>query len=186
MPSRQDIAVALFGAWRLLRFDARGVEVFDSSIGGFWKSFFAAVLVAPCYLILLLLGPDESQAGFLRQVLVHLIAYSIGWSALPLLSHYICEALDRQSEYLRFVVALNWSKVLQIAIYLPPMLLAWFGIFGGSGDLLLFAASILILVYQWFVIKTALRLPGFGAVAFVILDLVIDVVILTVSRAMLA
>ena len=47
IPSPLEIAYGIYGAWRLARLDVTGMEVFDRTVAGFWKSFFAAVLVAP-------------------------------------------------------------------------------------------------------------------------------------------
>jgi len=51
VPSAREMMYALYGAYRLARFDAGGMRYFDASIDGFWRSFFAAVLIAPFYLI---------------------------------------------------------------------------------------------------------------------------------------
>ena len=55
MPSANQVMYALYGAYRLARFDAAGMRYFETSIEGFWRSFFAAVIVAPPYALLLFL-----------------------------------------------------------------------------------------------------------------------------------
>ena len=47
MPSQREIIAALFGSWRLMRFDADGMNWFDFSSAGFWRSFYAALPAAP-------------------------------------------------------------------------------------------------------------------------------------------
>ena len=55
IPTAGETLRALYGAYRLARLDAGGMAYFDSSIGGFWRSFFAAVLVVPFYALLLVM-----------------------------------------------------------------------------------------------------------------------------------
>jgi hypothetical protein len=52
-PAWAEARLALTGALRLARGDARGLACFDPSEAGFWHSFRAAVLCYPLYLILL-------------------------------------------------------------------------------------------------------------------------------------
>lgn len=59
MPKFSEIATALYGAYRLARLDPQGMQYFDLSIGGFWRSFFAAVLMAPFFALLILLQAGE-------------------------------------------------------------------------------------------------------------------------------
>ena len=65
MPSLAEVARAIYGAWRLMLFDADGMTFFDLSTGGFWRSFFAAVVVAPLYAVLVVidLGAREEVFG---------------------------------------------------------------------------------------------------------------------------
>ena len=45
--------MSIYGAYRLARLDAAGMSYFDTSVAGFWRSFFAAVIIAPFYAMLL-------------------------------------------------------------------------------------------------------------------------------------
>ena len=54
-PSWREIVYGVFGAWRLFRRDSGAMTYFDDSVDGFWKSFFAAVLIAPAYGIIVAL-----------------------------------------------------------------------------------------------------------------------------------
>ena len=47
MPDRQEVLSALYGAYRLAWFDVSGMTFLNLTVEGFWRSFFAAVLVAP-------------------------------------------------------------------------------------------------------------------------------------------
>ena len=68
MPSYAEIQRSVQAAWLLARGDTRGMALFDLSLEGFWKSFAAALLVAPAYAIVLLdqysvIGWPEHVAG---------------------------------------------------------------------------------------------------------------------------
>ncbi len=188
MPTGVQIAAAIYGAWRLLRGDRGAYSYFEQTPEGFYRSFFAAVLVAPGYLILLLihLAGIETQAGALRILAVETIAYVITWTAYPLLMFRVADAMGRANAYIVFVVALNWSKVLHLAILLPVGLItfggflpeAWIGILN-------LLAFISIFVYQWFITRTALDTTGFAALGLVLLDVIIRVFVKSIANGMI-
>ena len=47
IPDQQEVIRSIYGAWRLPWLDRSGMGHFNLSVDGFWRSFFAAVLVAP-------------------------------------------------------------------------------------------------------------------------------------------
>jgi len=175
-----EIGSALYGAWRLARFDADGMRYFDRSLVGFWRSFRVAVLAAPftALLIALQLSTMRVDGGWFRILAGESIAYVIGWVAFPLLAYYLTEAIDRRAQYLGFIVAYNWSTLIQLAVVLPAAMISRSGILpGGLGEAVSFASNIAVLVYEWFIVRTALGLPGFGAAGVVLADVVISVLI---------
>src|SRR5438309_12072558 len=90
MPTRAllEVRLAMLGALRLARGDRGGMSCFDRSVGGFWRSFRAAVISYPLYLVLLSMRVTvaewESSGAFLI-ITVETIAYVIGWTAFSLL-----------------------------------------------------------------------------------------------------
>ena len=48
-----ELRLALVGSLRLARGDRGGLDCFDRSLEGFWRSFRAAIIAYPLYLILL-------------------------------------------------------------------------------------------------------------------------------------
>ena len=188
MPNSAQVAAALYGAWRLLRGDPGGLTFFDQSHEGFYRSFFAAVLVAPGYVILILihLAGIETQAGGLRILTVETIAYVISWTAFPLLMFRITDAIGRSHAYIVFVVAFNWSKVIQMLIFLPVSAITFAGFLPEVvAGLLNVTATIGILAYQWYITRTSLDISGFAAVGLVVLDVIIGVIITAVSDGMI-
>ena len=54
MTLTENMATSLYGAYRLARADKSGLNYFDASIDGFWRSFFAAVVIAPLFALFLI------------------------------------------------------------------------------------------------------------------------------------
>jgi hypothetical protein len=180
MPNLGETLKALYGAYRLARFDAGGIQFFDDSISGFWKSFFAAVIIAPLFLFLLLMRfqVDTAELSAFRYFSVEAIAYVIRWVAFPLIMVSVVKVLDRDDKYLVFIVAYNWASVLQSALFLTAAILSIGGLIppsaGGFLSVVILAA---VLIYAGFVTRTALDLPGGTAAAIVAFEFFLGVVI---------
>jgi hypothetical protein len=171
-----EIGPALYGAWRLAHFDADGLRYFDRSMHGFWRSFRVAVLAAP--LVIVILGADLSQmhigGGWARVIIAETIAYLMSWVAYPLAAFYLVHLIDREHDYVGFITALNWSTLLQYAFLVPIHVVANSGLLStGLADGLVFGGQFAILAYEWFITRTALRIPGLTAAGFVLVDFVI-------------
>jgi len=179
MLSVNEIAAGIAGAWRLAHFDAAGMAYFDRTVDGCWRSFRVAILVAPAFALLVFFHLLETPATAdpVRIVLVEGIAYIIGWVAFPLAALYLARFIDRDAEVIGFVVAYNWSTILQMAVYLP---VAGLGA-GGLGNFLGVLATLAILAYEWFIAKTALRLGGGGAAGVVAVDIALGILISAVA-----
>lgn len=176
IPSAVEIAYGLYGAWRLARLDPAGMNFLDRSLEGFWKSFFAAVPVAPAHAVFfaLKLAELETTAGLLRILAVQSLIYVITWLAFPLVMYYLAQTLDRDREYPGFVVAYNWAQVIQLLLVVPVSLVV------ASGWLPIPVASLLnigmlaaVLGYEWFIARTAMALSGPGAVGVIALAYVL-------------
>lgn len=188
MVTSREVVTALYGAYRLARFDPSGLDFFDATIAGFWRSFFAAVLVAPVYLLLLLIRYAQlaEQISPFRFFAIEVIAYVIAWVAFPLIMASLARTLGRDAFFIRYIVAYNWGAVLQNALYLPIAMLATGGLLAGpSANALGFLALSLILVYVWFITRTALEVAGGIAAAIVGLDFLLSIFINGYAEGML-
>jgi hypothetical protein len=97
---------------------------------------------------------------------------------LPLAAYYLTEAIDRRAQYLGFIVAYNWSALIQLAVVLPVAILAQSGVLpAGMAQAATFGAYVAILIYEWFIVRTALNLSNLGAVGVVALDVVMSLLI---------
>ena len=188
MLSAREAATSLYGAYRLARFDARAMTYFETSLAGFWRSFYAAVIVAPVFAVLLVMryaagGEAVDEARFAS---VEAIAYVIAWIAFPLVMVSLARLLDREERYLGYIVAYNWASVLQNGLYLPLVMLGVAGVIPAetAGPLSLITL-LLIFVYGCFIAKVALDVGAGTAVALVAFDFVLSVFIGIVASSML-
>lgn len=189
IPSPLEIARAIYGAWRLAHLDVAGMSFFDRSVEGFWKSFFAAVLVLPGYVLILMMhaaGGDGYSAGPARILVVESLTYVIAWVAFPLVMFYLAQNIGRAGEYTGYIVAFNWAQILEIAAFLPVKAVTTAQLLPEPlGGLLSLALDILVLAYEWFIARTALRMTGQGAAGIVLLTLALGIVVQTFADAML-
>jgi hypothetical protein len=86
----------------------------------------------------------------------------------------VSEAIGRRSQYLGFIVAYNWATLIQLAIILPPAFVYWLGVLPHAlAAILVMAGNIALLVYEWYIVRTALTVSGLAAAAIVALDQIV-------------
>ena len=180
-------SAGLTGAWRLARLDPGGMRYFDATLDGFWRSFQAAIVAAPFYLLLLLLSTQDHplSADPVRAALVEVIGYVINWTAFPLAAWYMARALHCTHRYLGFIVAYNWSTVLQVLAFIPIALLSVTDLV--PDDLVIILAFLVTgatIYYRYFIARTALGIEALPALGFVALDFVIGLLLDKVEIAL--
>jgi hypothetical protein len=186
--STREIAIALYGATRLAKGDPRGIDFFGDSTEEFWKSFWAAVVVAPAYVLLVAIGLSEAQvtSGWFRILLVEVVGYVAAWAAFPLAMHYVSEMIDREEQYIRYVVAFNWCVVLQVTLLLFVTAVLALDIVPRAGAIVISLATYAaIFAYQWYVARVGLELGRWGAGGIVLLEFVISLILNSIVRALL-
>ncbi|HUK59134.1 MAG TPA: hypothetical protein VLV50_07860 [Stellaceae bacterium] len=186
MLSLREMSWGLYGAWRLLLRDRGAMAWFDRSLAGAIHSFWAAAICYPGFVVLLLVrlpASDVHSAAVFRILLVETIGYVIGWCAYPLAALPFCRWLAPEERALGFIIAYNWSQVLQTAALLP---------IAAAGGLDLapayvvayadFVAYMAILVYEWIIARIALEAGALPATALVLLDVVIGAALSQVTQ----
>jgi len=180
MITAREAGIGLFGAWQLAKFNAHGQQFFDNSVTMFWRSFSAAVIALPAYVItsLLPLGMKETTVGPLGVLIIEGIAYVIAWTLFPLVMFHVTKLIDRGRWYCRYIAAYNWATVLQVSLFLVVSLAVASGLLPSAlAELLKFLAFVAVLAYQWFIARVMLEASGPAAMGIVLLDLVISVVL---------
>lgn len=192
MPSAQEIRASLRGALRLFLFDPHGVAYFNVTIEGFWRSFFAAVLIAPLYFTIVVIERDLAKglidAGLvtgpvavptLKQTLVaEAFAYPANVVAFPLAMVGIARILKVTGRYVPYVIAYNWSSVIVVTLRLLPLALFASGLLGaGAAATPIFVTFLVVLIYRWYLARVALGVGGATAFALVLIDLMLVLLI---------
>lgn len=172
-PSFGEVSVALYGAWRLMRFDPNGINYFLTSRDGFWKSFYAAVFCLPG-LVISSLATYKNDAGPIFTMVGESLAFFVGLLVTAVVVHAICEVIDRQNHFVRCIVALNWSSVLKVYLAVPVVVLASLDPASSFGLLLLFVVSVFVMLYEGFIFFRALEITGLAAAGFVAANLTIS------------
>lgn len=190
MPIRAwfEVQLALTGALRLARGDRGGLACFDRSLDGFWRSFRAAVIAYPLYLLLLAmrvtLAQWERSGGFVI-ITVETIAYIIGWVAFPLVMLAVAQRLGRAHRYFEFMVPYNWSQVPQSALFVLVGLGTESGLTGSpAAEAIEVAAGAAVLVYEWFIARVGLEVTSLSAALVVCIDLAVGVIVSNVAAGL--
>jgi hypothetical protein len=188
VPAWTEVQLAVGGALRLACGDRRGLGFFDISIDGFWRSFRAALICYPLYLLLLgfrIAAPVWEASGVVPVLVVETIAFVIAWAAFPLMILPLSRWLDRENRFLPFMVVYNWSQIPQAVLFvligldsasglLPPSTVQVAGML----------AVIAVLVYQWFIARVALAVSGAQATLVVVIDLLLGTTLGRLAEAL--
>lgn len=162
MPPRREIEGSLYGAWRLVLRDPDSLRHFNISADGFWRSFFAAAIVAPLFAIssLLSLNALAGTAAAPAPVFSPLaLAFNfvVAWVGYVILMFPVTRLLNLESRYAAYVIVWNWTSVLQVVLLLLAALIRASGLFSaGIGDAALIAAVLTSLYIAYLVARAAL------------------------------
>lgn len=188
MPSLAEIAAALYATWRLAQLDSSGFSHFDVTVAGAYKSFFAAVIVAPGYALILLMlyAGRDFEAGGLSLLIMATLGYVLVWTIFPLVAHALLRGLAMEARFIPLLVGYNWAQCLIVYAILPLVALTVSGMLPGMADLVLFLTQIFIApAYLWFVMRTALQGNGHIAFGLLIMSLMIELILQVVFEARL-
>ncbi len=175
MITTAEIVRSVAGVWRLARRDPTGFAMLDDSMRGFWRSFWAAAIVAPGYFYITWARLQTAQDDSLHAILVEIAAYAVGWMAYPVAAHYLTEALNCGERYVLYIVAYNWAAVIQIAAYVVATMVAESEVLPDDvGWAFVFCVTLLVWVYQFYIARTALRIAPGTAAALVACDVLIN------------
>jgi uncharacterized membrane protein len=117
----RSMVTNLYGLWRLLRGDPRATEYLEKDRNAAHRSFFAALLVLPFYVVLRYLDVVRSNgpAITLEFIVIEGSAYALNWTAFLFMLYFICQLLGRHARFPAVVIAMNWSSLLLTALVFP-------------------------------------------------------------------
>ena len=173
MPPVAEIRHYVDGAWRLAQGDVGGMNYFDFSADGFWRSFWALVIVAPGYAILAAAryARQGEPVPFWSTTIAESLSYVLGWVAFPILAVFLTRFFGMPRRYVPLIVSLNWSSLVQMAVFLVPIAFSVL-LSAEAVTFLLLLATGAVLFYRGFIVKTALDCPAGIAVTFVAAEFV--------------
>ena len=180
--ARRSIAAVV----TLARFDPAGMADLNVSIEGFWRSFGAALLLAPFAALLNALMPPQTSAGAFAIGFVTVVEYVLSWAVFPIAMIFVARFLGLGDRYVAFIVAYNWSTVVQVGLILMITVIGASGIVPVPVAAMLYLAAVAyIFAYLAFVARTALETTWWTAVGLVVLDAVLELFLLAGASAVL-
>jgi len=184
-----EIHAGLSNVWAILKFDAQAPKRFDNTPGGVARSFLAAVVGLPIYLLVLkgsfaAMVPSPGLLNFLPTMLLY---YVIEWMIWPNLMDGVSRWLGCSRFYCRYIGAYNWFALAQMLLMLPyqiAMLTPGFSL-PGIAAIGLFA-TLAFALYEWFIARHALEISGRAAFALVMLNFLAGLVLLQIKALQLS
>lgn len=175
IPSLDEITRGVVGAGLLLKNDARGMAAFDTSLQGFIKSFFAALLVLPAYAFVHWVQ-SRGLAASGTPMATAVLAYGLQWLAFPVTAAVLAKLMSRTALFVPYVVAANWASVVQIAIVAVVVVVSTI-LPASLAGLALLALTIGLVFYDYLVAKFAFGAPGLDGVGVVVVQLLVSMLV---------
>jgi len=174
-----QVVSGIRAATLLARGREEGLRLALLSMEGTARSFWAGAICLVPFLIIRAMGNDALLSAGLG---VELIGYVLGWVAFPLVSLALAEAWGRGPLWPLFIAAWNWANLATYTVLLGSTVLGSI-LPPGMGGMLTLMAFAYALWLEWFVAQRALRISGFRAGLFVLMDTAIGLLIAsTVAR----
>ncbi|WP_414473293.1 hypothetical protein [Microvirga sp. M2] len=190
----EEVNRSFRGTLELLHSRAEGLKSFDMSEQGFWRSFAAIWLTLPAYIVSLaferlrlgLLQPDRSLLGNLWIDLVVALGHVASFVALPLAMIWVARRFHLTRAYVPFVIVTNWVTVVGLLLLsVPAMLLLLGWATPPLASLFSLAFAIIIVRMQWFATKATLGISSLAAFGIVLLGIVLNSCVASLTRALL-
>lgn len=182
------------GTLDLFNSKVEGLQSFDMSERGFWRSFTAIWLTLPAYIVSLaferlrlgLLQPDHSLLDNIWLDLVVALGHVASFIALPVAMIFIASRLRLTKAYVPFVIVTNWITAIGLLVLsVPAMLLLLGWATPGLASMFSLTFAILILRLQWFATKATLGLSSLTAFGIVMLGILLNSLIGSAMRGLL-
>ncbi len=192
MLTADEVIRSLQGSLRLFRREPEGLDAFDFSVEGYWRSFAAILLAMPALVVALaearvrngVFLPDTGLFDDANLVLGEGIIFLSGWILFPLLMIGFVRLMGLGQNYAAYAVAYNWSAAVTAALYAIPKLLYVLGLATpGLATFYAFALAPIVLQYRWFLTRTTLGVSDGLAALLVGADLTIAIAFARLVRA---
>lgn len=173
----QEARSSIRGVVRMARFDPDAFRFFNFTLDGYWRSFFAAVLLLPIYLIYWFghgTPAAETAVPLARRLLVEGINYPLSWTLWPLVCFYIARAVGWGAEnYLAYITAYNWTQIFSQGVMLLAAIVFLPAIEPAARLNLWLLMLLGFLIFEAYVAKRTLGITWFQAGALEVLLFVV-------------
>ena len=170
----EEATRGVFAAWFMLLRDKRAPLLLENTYMAAVKSYWAALIVLPLYLLgtsLEFLNPSEdvrnfatlaAEAGLFNATVAEFCIFVLCWFvAWPLLLDRITPYLDCDENFFRYIAAYNWMRVTYVLVGLTFVALHFAGLIpAGSADAAALTVLVVLWSYHWFVLRHALGVNG--------------------------
>lgn len=182
------------GTLDLLHSRVEGLRSFDMSERGFWRSFTAIWLTLPAYIVSLaferlrlgLLQPDRSLLDNVWIDLVVALGHVASFMVLPLAMIWIARRFNLTKAYVPFVIVTNWITAMGLLVLsVPAMLLLLGWATPALASVFSLAFAVIIVRMQWFATKATLGLSNLPAIGIVLLGIVLNSCVGSITRSLL-
>jgi hypothetical protein len=176
-------------AFRLALRDERAWSEFDLTVGGFYRSFAAILVVAPLNILLDIFGmqlaagqhaerkePISTHVYDMSDAVFSTLALCAQWMVFPLAMIVVTRFFRLDHRYSALIIAHNWGTVVVALFNLPPFLLYSAGLVSVDQAFnLSFIVLGLTLYYRYYIAQTALGAGWSTALSITTLELVLQV-----------
>ena len=178
VPPRDEVALALAGTGQVLLGNRQAMRWFNATVEGFWRSFFAGILVLPIYALLLAMDWESMphHHGGMVTLVSELLVYVVHWTAWPVLMLAVLPIIDRGERFLGYIVAYNWLSVPLTVIYGAVLLLNNAELLPG-GFSTVFAVLLAVLFAETWLARLALSVGWLFAIGLTALDFALSLTI---------
>ncbi len=180
------------GTLELLNRRVEGLKAFDMSEDGFWRSFAAIWLTLPAYVVSLAferarLGLDNGHLLDHPGLDVAVAAAHLAsFVALPLAMIWIARRFDLTRAYVPFVIVTNWISAMGLLVLsVPAMLLLLGWATPPLASVFSLAFAVVIVRMQWFAAKATLGISSLPAFGLVLLGILLNSCVGSLTRTLL-
>jgi len=203
MPSLVEIRRALYGAWRLLLLDTRGLAFFDGSLQGGVRSFWSVVLALPLGLAIKAIrhSAPSDETLVAHNALVDYGGPVLAWLTLLLTIYCLVGWYGRGDRFWLFVSTYNWTQIPLGVVGLgtagllflagslvdfdsPASASTAAALVGGIVFVTALALYVASLAYEWYVAWLSLDAGIALPTIVVLLDFVLDLALSQLSTAL--
>lgn len=174
----QEAGSAIRGVVRLARFDPDALNRFDLTPDGCRRSFFAAVLLLPIYLIFWFkpeIPGRETTIPLARRLLVEGIDYPLAWALWPLIAFYLARAAGWGYRYFAYITVFNWTQIFSRGVMLLTAILVLPALEPDARASVWYPLLLGFLVFEAYVAKRTLGITWFQAAGVELLQVVVIV-----------